>query len=258
MGRFNSTQEEVHHHDECQFPKVCGDFGQSCETPVLGIVDEQNGEHQCNNATVRVIFFFVSFACAEILLLIFLYAKYFRLADRLVFWVLKGKTVDEIYFEEKERMGASKNVTKRPSGYVNRDEYLMRLEASNKLNSSTQSMGGDGSIGSSNNLYSKSNENLNCSSTDQNRPILTNSSSKSNVGTSVLRENHDSKSAQKSAQHVVTASSNISFSGRNQKNLSPYNDKTRSTTNLNKSSKLLSGGANSSILKVKRQILFDS
>lgn len=185
-------------------------------------------------------------------------AIHFRLADRLVFWVLKGKTVDEIYLEEKERMGATKNVAKRPSGYVNRDEYLMRLEASNKLNSSTQSVGGDGGIGSSNNLYSKSNENLNCSSSDQNRPALTNSSSKSNVGTSVLRENHDSKSAQKSAQHVVTAASNISFSGRNQKNLSPYNDKTRSTTNLNKSNKLLSGGANSSILKVKRQILFDS
>lgn len=188
-----------------------------------------------------------------------LYAKYFRLADRLVFWVLKGKTVDEIYLEEKERMGATRNVAKRPSGYVNRDEYLMRLEASNKLNTSTQSVGGDGGgIGSSNSFYSKSNENLNCSSTDQNRPILTNSSSKSNVGTSVLRENHDSKSAQKSAQHVVTASSNISFSGRNQKNLSPYNDKTRSTTNLNKSNKLLAGSANSSILKVKRQILFDS
>lgn len=180
----------------------------------------------------------------------------FRLADRLVFWVLKGKSVDEIYLEEKVRMDATKNATKRPSGYINRDEYLMRLDSSNKLNTSSQSIG-DGIGSSSNNLYSKSNENLNCSLSDQNRPILTNSSSKSNVGTSALRENHDSKSAQKSAQHLVTAS-NVSFSGRNQKNLSPYNDKTRSITNLNKSNKLLAGGANSSILKVKRQISFDS
>lgn len=182
----------------------------------------------------------------------------FRLADRLVFWVLKGKSVDEIYFEEKTRMGAStKNATKRPSGYINRDQYLMRLEASNKLNTSTQSLGSAG-IGN-NNSYSNSNENLNCSLNDQNRPILTNSSSKSNVGTNALRENHDSKSAQKSTQHLVSTVPNVSFSGRNQKNLSPYNDKTRSITNLNRSNKLLAGGgANSSILKVKRQISFDN
>lgn len=183
------------------------------------------------------------------------------MADRLVFWVLKGKSVDEIYFEEKARMGLTKNAVKRPSGYINRDEYLMRMEASNKLNTSTQSMGnisgsGGGGIGggSINSLYPNSNENLNCSLSEQNRPILTNSSSKSNVGTSALRENHDSKSAQKSAH----TASNVSFSGRNQKNLSPYSDKTRSITNLSKSNKLLAGGVNSSILKVKRQISFDS
>ncbi|XP_031617883.1 uncharacterized protein LOC116337446 [Contarinia nasturtii] len=161
-----------------------------------------------------------------------------RLADRLVFFVLQGKTVDEIYLEEKARMDTTKtNAAKRLSGYINRDEYLMRLDASNKLNSSTQSItGGD--------LLTTSNEN------DNSRKPLTNSSSKCNVGTSALRENHDSKSAQKQT-------SNVSFSGRNQKNLSPYNDKSRSITNLNKSNKLIPA-TNSNILKVKRQISFDN
>lgn len=159
-----------------------------------------------------------------------------RLADRLVFGVLQGKSVDEIYFEEKARMDSSKPVVKRPSGYINRDEYIMRLEAAAKLNSSSQSITSD--------LLSTSNEN------DKSRKPLTNSSSKSNVGTSALRENHDSKSAQKSMP-------NVSFSGRNQKNLSPYNDKSRSAVNLNKTNKLLPT-TNSNILKVKRQISFDS
>lgn len=154
-----------------------------------------------------------------------------------MFWVLKGKSVDEIYLEEKARMDTSKNATtKRLSGYINRDEYLMRMEATNKLNTSAQSISGE--------LHSSSNEN------GSGRKPLTNSSSKSNVGTSALRENHDSKSAQKST-------SNVSFSGRNQKNLSPYNDKSRSMSNLNKPNKLMPG-TNSNILKVKRQISFDS
>lgn len=154
-----------------------------------------------------------------------------------MFYVLQDKSVDEIYFEEKARMDSTKNATKRVSGYINRDDYLMRLEASAKLNNSTtQSMSGD--------LLSAANEN------DNSRKPLTNSSSKSNVGTSALRENHDSKSAQKST-------TNVSFSGRNQKNLSPYNDKSRVACNLNKPNKLLPS-TNSSILKVKRQISFDN
>lgn len=121
-------------------------------------------------------------------------------------------------------MDSSKPAVKRPSGYINRDEYIMRLEAAAKLNSSSQSMTGS--------VLSTSDEN------DTSHKPLTNSSSKSNVGTSALRENHDSKSAQK-------AMSNVSFSGRNQKNLSPYKTK-------------LIPAANSNILKVKRQISFDN
>lgn len=155
-----------------------------------------------------------------------------------MFFVLQGKTTDEIYLEEKVRNNNTKtNAAKRLSGYINRDEYLMRLDTSSKLNSSSQSITNEHLMMASNDI-------------DNNRKPLTNSSSKSNVGTSALRENHDSKSAQKS-------SSNVSFSGRNQKNLSPYNDKTRSITNLNKPNKMMPT-TNSNILKVKRQISFDN
>lgn len=146
---------------------------------------------------------------------------------------MQGKTVDEIYLDEKIRLGAVKPIVKRPSGYVNRDEYMLRQDIYGRLNTSTQST-------------------EQCENDGERKP-LTNSTSKSNVGTSALRENHDSKSAQKS---------NISFSGRNQKNLSPYNDKTRSSA-INKQNKILIGNdpvnsLHSNIMKVKRQISFDN
>lgn len=165
----------------------------------------------------------------------------FRLADRLVFHVIQGKPVDEIYLDEKNRIESAKMANKRPSGYINRDEYLMRQDFAGKLNTSIQS----------NQSAEPINEN------DVERKPLTNSTSKSNVGVNALRENHDSKSAQKST-------SNISFSGRNQKNLSPYNDKSRSASHLNnRQNKIVisSGSTNSlhsNIMKVKRQISFDN
>lgn len=160
--------------------------------------------------------------------------------------MLKGKSVDEIYFEEKTRMNTSiATANKRPTGYINRDEYLLHLQASKKLSTSPHAMSGE----SGTEFYSTSNKKEH--ENDSAHKPLTNSSSKSNVGTSALRENHDTKSAQKSSIP------NISFSGRNQKNLSPYNDKTRSISNLNKPNKLVAG-TNSSISKVKRQICFDN
>lgn len=161
----------------------------------------------------------------------------FRLADRLVFFVIQGKSVDEIYLEEKARLGASRNVSKRLSGYINRDEYL--LQQSSALADAGSAFNTSSSTAAAN--------------SENDRPSLTNSSSKSNVGTSVLRENHDSKSAQKTSY--------VSFSGRNQKNLSPYNDKSRSSCNQSLQNKLIGGAVSSihsNIMKVKRQISFDS
>lgn len=143
--------------------------------------------------------------------------------------MIQGKSVDEIYLEEKARVGATKNATKRLSGYINRDDYFLHQSASSDASNTSN-------IPANND-----------------RPSLTNSSSKSNA--SVLRENHDSKSAQKIA-------SSLSFSGRNQKNLSPYNDKPRASFNQSVQNKVIVGGSGSSlhsnIMKVKRQISFDS
>lgn len=71
---------------------------------------------------------------------------------------------------------------------------------------------------------------------------LGNSSSKSNTSGSVLRENvRESELKQKSGQKL------IEFSGKDQKNVSPYHDKT-----------LFVGGTRTNIMHVKRQISFDA
>lgn len=156
--------------------------------------------------------------------------------------MIQGKTVDEIYLDERKRIEATKNAAKKLSGYIGADEYAMRNEASTSSNRSSLNAS---HLEKSSADAKTTNEN----STGEHKP-LTNSSSKSNTASNALRENHDSKSAQKNV---------AGFSGRNQKNLSPYNDKARSTSNLNKSNKLLVGGSShSSLLKVKRQISFDN
>lgn len=162
-----------------------------------------------------------------------------------MFWVIQGKTVDEIYLDEKKRIEASKNVAKKVSGYVGPDGYSSQsdrfMEAS--VSSVRSSLNGSQS--------EKTSAAPNSENTIGERKPLTNSSSKNNMASSALRENHDSKSAQKNFLP--------GFSGRNQKNLSPYNDMPRSANCLNKSNKLLIGNSvHSSLLKVKRQISFDS
>lgn len=157
--------------------------------------------------------------------------------------MIQGKTVDEIYLDEKKRIEATKNVAKKLSGYIGPDEYAVQKE---RLNESSVRRSLNNSLSERTSADTKT--------TNENpigeRKPLTNSSSKNNMASNALRENHDSKSAQKNAS---------AFSGRNQKNLSPYNDKARSSSNLNKSNKLLVGGSlHSSLLKVKRQISFDS
>lgn len=175
----------------------------------------------------------------------------YRLADRLVFWVIQGKSVDEIYLDEKNRARNAKNAMKKPIGYVGPEEYAIHKEDSVKQNPNVNpSSSKESTINWSNGKSSQDMLNQQSENCDEKRP-LTNSSSKNNIGSMALRENHDSKSAQKNA-----AMNNLSFSGKNQKNLSPYNDKTRSTCNLNKQ-KLLGGSMQSNVMKVKRHISFE-
>lgn len=175
-----------------------------------------------------------------------------RLADKLVFWVIQGKTVDEIYITEKVRMDNAKNITQNKlTGYIAPEDFENRksetrrsfsnIHSENSFSQDQMASVNQSAVQAS--KLQRSNSNL-----ANSNPALVNSSSKNNLGGNVLRENHDSKSAQK----------NAGFCGKDQKNVSPYSDKVRSA-NSNKQNKLLIGGAlNSSLLKVKRQISFDA
>lgn len=159
-----------------------------------------------------------------------------------MFWVIQGKTVDEIYLSEKNRNEAAKIATRKLSGYIGPNEYASQKERQNEAATSTARHSLNANLS---NVSTTSTE----APHDERQP-LTNSSSKNNLTSNALRENHDSKSAQKNP---------TSFSGRNQKNLSPYTDKSRTTGNLNKSTKVLVGNSlHSSLMKVKRQISFDN
>lgn len=143
---------------------------------------------------------------------------------------------------EKTRMENTKNINQNKlTGYIAPEDFENRKSELRRSNSNVQSENSF-PLNQSSKLQ-RSDSNL-----AHSNPALVNSSSKNNFGTNVLRENHDSRSAQK----------NAGFSGKDQKNVSPYNDKVRSA-NSNKQNKLLIGGAlNSNLLKVKRQISFDS
>lgn len=184
-----------------------------------------------------------------------------RLADKLVFWVIQGKSVDDIYLTEKARMESSKNPTK-ITGYVGLEEYENRKNPLRKSNSNILSENSVSSMdsfclsqgtlssqmGRSHDVKINMGDLENVQQGAGSSSGLLNSSSKNNLGSNVLRENHDSKSAQKAT----------GFSGKDQKNVSPYSDKVRPATS-NKQNKLLIGNAiNSSLLKVKRQISFDA
>lgn len=79
----------------------------------------------------------------------------------------------------------------------------------------------------------------------QNNVALIKSTSKNNENSNVLRENCDIELKQKSGQKL-----NVGFSGKDQKNVSPYS--------VHKQSKILVGAKSASVLKAKRQISFDT
>lgn len=162
-----------------------------------------------------------------------------------MFFVIQGKSVDDIYMAEKTRIDMSRNVSKL-TGYIGAEEYANRK---NELSRSQSHDPSENNCPSAERLRQRNDSVTKTNKADGNTSTnnLTNSSSKNNLSNSVLRENHDSKSAQK----------NAGFSGRDQKNVSPYSDKVRTASS--KSNKLLIGGAsNSNVLKVRRQISFDA
>lgn len=192
--------------------------------------------------------------------------------------MLQGKTEDEIYLSERNRLdNQAKASVSKPTGYIAPEEYEQRKNLERRTSSniflSENSMDSFGLMNntqnsqscdflnqiSQNSFFSNTNSNLAFelptsavkSSAQLIEASLPTSTSKNS--NSVLCENIDSDIRQKSAQK------NLAFSGKDQKNISPYNDRVR-TTSLSKQPKLLVGGSikNANLMKAKRQISFDA
>ncbi|KFB46907.1 AGAP005115-PA-like protein [Anopheles sinensis] len=218
--------------------------------------------------------------------------KMLRLANKHVFEVIQGKSVDDIYFREKTRIMNARNQTKL-QGYIAPEEYeLRKLKRTGSMTSVGNSSATDGaspfdccSLSASQTTYlsqssmlsqgssigmgsfSQLSESGNLQGARQLRTAASTGSvnivgvtgqvaAVSLITTTALRENIDSELRQRSTQKL------LSFSGKDQKNVSPYRvDKAFNAvvgSNANANNKLLVGGSlNSSIMKAKRQISFE-
>lgn len=193
--------------------------------------------------------------------------KMLRFANNHVFEVIQGRSVDDIYHQEKIRILRSKNAGKL-QGYITPEEYEQR-KLFLKRNSSGATIISENSLDSfvctsssqqlqfsQSSTFSQSSEFLNQLSQSSARagsvstvpPVSTVVSELISSQNTALRENIDSEQRQKSTQK------HVSFSGKDQKNLSPYADKSGSQV---KSKLLVGGGVASSVLKAKRQISFE-
>ncbi|XP_055627394.1 uncharacterized protein LOC129769285 [Toxorhynchites rutilus septentrionalis] len=192
--------------------------------------------------------------------------KLLRLANKHVFEVIQGNSVDDIYLREKTRIMSARNISKL-QGYIGPEEYEQRnrlLKRSTSICTATSESSNDRSpfISSSQQLsqssiFSQSSEFLNqLSQTSVRSSQVVSSTAPVAVATdstisenTILRENVNNEQRQKSAQKQ------ISFSGKDQKNLSPYAD---SKAGSQAKTKILVGGmVTSSIMKAKRQISFE-
>lgn len=173
-----------------------------------------------------------------------------RLANKNVFDVIQGRTVDDIYLREKTRLLNARNHTKlqgyiAPEEYEQRKQLMRRSTSTSTLLSESSSVAADGSqqlLLSQSSVFSQSSEFLN---------QLSQTTTVAAAAASVLRENIDSELRQKSS-----AQKQVSFSGKDQKNLSPYADQKGAGSHA-KAKLLVGGGATPSILKAKRQISFE-
>ncbi|XP_065088103.1 uncharacterized protein mi isoform X2 [Ochlerotatus camptorhynchus] len=189
--------------------------------------------------------------------------KLLRLAHKHVFEVIQGQNVDDIYLKEKTRIMNMRNILK-PNGYISPKEYEQRKQMMRRASSASVLILG-GSIDASQvasssqplplsqgSIFSQSSEFLNQLSQLSSVRTYSQSSAfvESTSKNTILRENIDSEQRQKSAQKQM------SFSGKDQKNVSPYAD---SKSGSQAKAKLLVGGVvlPSSILKAKRQISFE-
>uniref|UniRef100_A0A2M4BCD0 Uncharacterized protein n=1 Tax=Anopheles marajoara TaxID=58244 RepID=A0A2M4BCD0_9DIPT len=203
--------------------------------------------------------------------------KLLRLANKHVFEVIQGKSVDDIYFREKTRILNARNMPKL-RGYIGPDEYEMRqLKRAGSLASSLDvpSMDCSATLGvslSQTSMFSQTSSVFDLSQQSDTGSVRGGMRSATSTGnlsttverppmsssTTVLRENINSELRQRSSQKQV------SFSGKDPKCVIPY----AATDKVPPNNKLLVGGAGGpggtasvaltpSILKAKRQILFE-
>ncbi|XP_041769377.1 uncharacterized protein LOC121592122 [Anopheles merus] len=220
--------------------------------------------------------------------------KMLKLANKHVYEVIQGKSEHEIYFREKTRLSNARNLQKL-QGYIAPEEYELRrlkrtasttsfdatspfdcsLSASQSFLSQSSilsqgsSFGGGLSQLSQPNGFTRGGAGSAAAGVGHLKPAASTGSvntvgllGASIVGSlsssTALRENVDSELRQRSTKKQLL------FSGKDQKNLSPYRmDKSLSLIGGvggggNVGNKLLVGGAaNSSIMKAKRQISFE-
>uniref|UniRef100_A0A182QZ38 Uncharacterized protein n=1 Tax=Anopheles farauti TaxID=69004 RepID=A0A182QZ38_9DIPT len=206
--------------------------------------------------------------------------KLLKLANKHVYEVIQGKSVDEIYLREKVRIMNARNMTKL-QGYIAPEEYeLRKLKRTASIASFDGSSPFDCTLSASQSFLSQSSllsqgssisgvglsQQLSQSSgfgmtrTGLIKPASSTGSMHTvglggSLGTTVLRENVDSELRQRSIKKQ------LSFSGKDhQKNVSPFKmEKSLSLVggSLNTNKLLVGGALSSSIMKAKRQISFE-
>ncbi|XP_035906442.1 uncharacterized protein LOC118509642 [Anopheles stephensi] len=202
--------------------------------------------------------------------------KLLKLANKHVYEVIQGKSVDDIYFREKTRIMNARNMPKL-QGYIAAEEYeLRKLKRTTSITSFDGSSPFDCSLSASQSLLSQSSMLSQGSSfgglsqlsqttsfvrSGANMKPAASTGSVNMVGLSntsttntALRENVDSELRQRSTKKQLL------FSGKDQKNVSPFRmEKNLSLigSNVNANKLLVGGSLNSSIMKAKRQISFE-
>lgn len=201
--------------------------------------------------------------------------KFLKLANKHVYEVIQGKSVDDIYFREKTRIMNARNMPKL-QGYIAPEEYeLRKLKRTASITSFDGSSPFDCSLSASQSFLSQSSllsqgssfgglsQLSQTNSFVRGGSHLKPASSTGSVNTTglttattntALRENVDSELRQRSTKKQLL------FSGKDQKNVSPFRmEKNLSLvgSNVNTNKLLVGGSLNSSIMKAKRQISFE-
>lgn len=187
--------------------------------------------------------------------------KLLKFANNIAFSVIKGKSYEEIYNTEKIIVLKNMKTAGRDI-YERRDNWRKHLSEPSEVALQQVSQSTELSLSQSNTINSESESIVTSQSIKTNYKQLTSSTSKNNEKSMALRENIDIEAKQKSIQKLH----GLVFSGKDQKNVSPYSD--GGSNNLTKSNikthqnqmqqDLHLSLTNRNIIKAKRQISFDT